>query len=157
MFWPQVARGAAIMVCLLPATRIALEPLPRERVENASGLFNLMRNLGGAVGLALVDTILALRAPDHAAGLIARLEAGDVTAAAAIGLPPELLAMAGSADEAARAMVAPLVEKAAATAAFNEAWWLLGALAALGVVAALALRPTESPGRTGDRPRPGAA
>jgi DHA2 family multidrug resistance protein len=156
MFWPQVARGAAMMLCLLPATRIALEPLPAHRVENASGLFNLMRNLGGAVGLALVDTVLAVRAPYHAEDLIARLEAGDATAATAIGLPPAMLAMAGAADESARAMVAPLVERAAATAAFNEAWWLLGVLVALGVAAAFALGPTGSPGRSGDRPRPGA-
>jgi len=43
---------------------------------------------------------------------------------------------------------------AAATAAFNEAWWLL---VALGVAASLALGPTGSPGRSGDRPRLGAA
>ena len=42
------------MFCLLPPTRLALGRLPPERVADASGLFNLMRNLGGAIGLALV-------------------------------------------------------------------------------------------------------
>ena len=58
MFWPQVVRGVAIMFCLLPPTRIALGALPEAEVADASGLFNLMRNLGGAIGIALIDTIL---------------------------------------------------------------------------------------------------
>ena len=56
MFWPQVIRGLAIMFCLLPPTRLALGTLDASRVPDASGLFNLMRNLGGAIGLALIDT-----------------------------------------------------------------------------------------------------
>ena len=58
MFWPQVVRGAAIMFCLLPPTRLALGHLAPDRVGDASGLFNLMRNLGGAVGIALIDTVI---------------------------------------------------------------------------------------------------
>ncbi len=58
MFWPQVLRGFAAMFCLLPPTRLALETLPHKQVPDASGLFNMMRNLGGAVGIALIDTIL---------------------------------------------------------------------------------------------------
>ena len=64
MFWPQVVRGAAIMFCLLPPTRLALGHLAPDRVPDASGLFNLMRNLGGAIGLALIDTVIYGRAPD---------------------------------------------------------------------------------------------
>jgi MFS transporter, DHA2 family, multidrug resistance protein len=92
MFWPQVVRGASIMFCLLPPTRLALGHLAREIVPDASGLFNLMRNLGGAIGLALIDTVLYGRAPVHAERLIERLKAGDAGAAGAIGLPPELVA-----------------------------------------------------------------
>ena len=40
---------------------LALGTLPPERVKNASGLFNLMRNLGGAVGLAVINTVLNKR------------------------------------------------------------------------------------------------
>ena len=58
MFWPQVLRGFAAMFCLLPPTRLALETLPHKQVPDASGLFNMMRNLGGAVGIALINTVL---------------------------------------------------------------------------------------------------
>ena len=65
MFWPQVLRGFAAMFCLLPPTRLALEMLPHKQVPDASGLFNMMRNLGGAVGIALIDTILYGRTSGH--------------------------------------------------------------------------------------------
>ena len=86
MFWPQVLRGIAIMFCLLPPTRLALGALTAAQVPDASGLFNLMRNLGGAIGIALIDTILYGRTGGHAEALRDRLIAGDVTAAQAIGL-----------------------------------------------------------------------
>src|SRR6185369_2566075 len=89
MFWPQIIRGVAIMFCLLPPTRLALGNMPPERVADASGLFNLMRNLGGAIGLALIDTVLFSRAPIHAESIAARLKQGDVSVAPLVGLPPE--------------------------------------------------------------------
>ena len=76
MFWPQVVRGSAIMLCLLPPTRLALGPLPAARVADGSGLFNLMRNLGGAIGLALIDTVIYSRAPDTRPGAGRAAEAG---------------------------------------------------------------------------------
>ncbi|MGA0595691.1 DHA2 family efflux MFS transporter permease subunit [Enterovirga sp. CN4-39] len=61
-FWelliPQVLRGVSLMVCMVPINNIALGTLSPERMKNASGLFNLTRNLGGAVGLALINTTL---------------------------------------------------------------------------------------------------
>ncbi len=81
MLWPQVLRGVAIMFCLLPPTRLALGALTEAEVPDASGLFNLMRNLGGAIGIALIDTILYGRTGGHAEALRDRLIAGDTTAA----------------------------------------------------------------------------
>jgi len=136
MFWPQVLRGVAIMFCLLPPTRLALGALTEAQVPDGSGLFNLMRNLGGAIGIALIDTILYGRTGGHAAALRDRLIAGDVTAAQAIGLdlqlfmhrPPDV------SDAAAEAYVRPMVEKAAFALSANEAWTLLACTALLGLL-----------------------
>ena len=49
-------RGVGLMFAIIPVTNTALGTLPPERVKNASGLFNLMRNLGGAIGLAAINT-----------------------------------------------------------------------------------------------------
>jgi DHA2 family multidrug resistance protein len=58
IFWPQIFRGVGLMFSIVPVTNTALGTLPPERVKNASGLFNLTRNLGGAIGLAAINTEL---------------------------------------------------------------------------------------------------
>ncbi|MDR6953212.1 DHA2 family multidrug resistance protein [Ancylobacter sp. 3268] len=139
MFWPQIVRGAAIMLCLLPPTRLALGNLPPDEVPDASAVFNLMRNLGGAIGIAACDTVIFGRAPIHGEALKQRLLAGDASAAAMIGLPPDVLngPMTQPVDPAIEAMVRPLVEAAALTQAIDEAWALLALLAIAGAVLAL--------------------
>ncbi len=136
MFWPQIVRGVAIMFCLLPPTRIALGALPEIEVADASGLFNLMRNLGGAIGIALIDTILYGRSAIYAEDFRVRLLAGDVSAAKAIGLDPTLLANRppGPPDAAAVAFVRPMVEKASLALCVNEAWAMLACVAIAGVL-----------------------
>jgi DHA2 family multidrug resistance protein len=136
MFWPQIVRGVAIMFCLLPPTRIALGALPAAEVADASGLFNLMRNLGGAIGIALIDTILYGRSGLYAEDFRVRLLAGDVTAAEAIGLNPALLLNRppGPPDEAAIAYVRPMVEKASLALCVNEAWAMLACVAIVGLL-----------------------
>lgn len=132
MFWPQVLRGFAAMFCLLPPTRMALETLPHKLVPDASGLFNMMRNLGGAVGIALIDTVLYGRTGGHAETIRQRLIAGDVTAAQAIGLDriPSDLSTAAS-----------MIERAAFATSVNEAWAMLAAVAVLGLLIIPLARP----------------
>ncbi len=136
MVLPQLIRGAAIMFCLLPPTRLALGALPPAQVPNASGLYNLMRNLGGAIGIALIDTILYGRTTLHAAKLRERLMAGDESAARLIGLNPALLSgrPSGAPDAATEALLQPMVEKAAFVLSANEAWGMLAAFALFGVL-----------------------
>lgn len=143
MFWPQILRGAAIMLCLLPPTRLALGHLAPERVADASGLFNLMRNLGGAIGLALIDTVIYGRSPLHAERIVEKLKAGDIATGRLIGLPDG--AMTGAApqnvDAATLAFVRALVEKTAFVQSVNEAWAMLAAFAVLATVGVVLLRP----------------
>ncbi len=137
LFWPQVLRGGGMMLCLLPTTAIALGARSGDMLANASALFNLMRNLGGAIGISLVDTILERRPPVHVAELVARLQAGDPIAARIVGLPVEKfhgVAM-GPVDQATKEAVATLVERAALVLSFNEAWLVFGFLFVLAAVA----------------------
>jgi DHA2 family multidrug resistance protein len=135
MFWPQVIRGAAIMLCFLPPTRVALGHLPVERLPDASGLFNLMRNLGGAIGIALIDTVIWSRAPLHADHLLTRLRAGDLDVARSIGIPEVYLSGQQSlADPMAQSFVRPLLERAGLVTAINEAWAMIAAFALVGVL-----------------------
>jgi MFS transporter, DHA2 family, multidrug resistance protein len=146
LFWQQLVRGAAVMLCLLPSTALALSGFDPARIPNASGLFNLMRNLGGAIGLALIDTVLEQRTPGHIASIVARLQAGDASAARLVGLPTEHFTGVpiGEVDEATRALVAPLVERAGLVAAFDDAWLLIGGMVVLSMLVLLVRAPPRS-------------
>lgn len=66
---PQILRGCSLMLCMVPINNLALGTLPPALLKNASGLFNLTRNLGGAVGLAVINTILTRAATCIMTGL----------------------------------------------------------------------------------------
>lgn len=69
LLWPQIFRGVGLMLSIIPINDISLGTLPPERLKNASGLFNLTRNLGGAFGLAGLTTVLNNRTDLHLARL----------------------------------------------------------------------------------------
>lgn len=134
-FWPQVLRGGAMLFCLLPITRMALDGWNDDDSAEASGVFNLTRVLGGAIGIALIDTILEQRTQGHGLRLAERLAAGEREAAAFVGLPLErFTGVPLSIDEATRETIRPLVERAAATMSFNEAWLAVGATFVVAVL-----------------------
>ncbi|MBB4303283.1 DHA2 family multidrug resistance protein [Rhodobium orientis] len=57
LFLAQAVRGSGLMLCIVPITTAALGTLPTELVSGGSGLFNVFRNMGGAVGLAMINTV----------------------------------------------------------------------------------------------------
>jgi DHA2 family multidrug resistance protein len=143
MMWPQILRGSAIMFCLLPPTRLALGRLEAARVADASGLFNLMRNLGGAIGLALIDTVIYGRGPVHATAIIARLKAGDIDTARQVGIPLAIFQAHAHAPLDARtaAILQPMVQKLALVQAINDAWALVAILTLCALVTVPFARP----------------
>ncbi|MDM1021824.1 DHA2 family efflux MFS transporter permease subunit [Acinetobacter sp. VNK23] len=58
MFWPQIYRGIGLMICLIVVSHLAMGTLPMHKIADASGIYNVMRNIGGAVGLALINSSL---------------------------------------------------------------------------------------------------
>ena len=95
----------------------------------------------------MIDPVLGQRTPTHVDAIVARLQAGDPSAARLVGLPAEGFTGVpiGVVDEATRALVAPLVERAGLVAAFNDAWLVIGGLVALSM---LALPLFQAPRRT---------
>jgi DHA2 family multidrug resistance protein len=59
IFWPQLIQGAGMSLLFVPLTTVTMDPIPRERMGNATSLFNLMRNIGGSVGIAITGTMLS--------------------------------------------------------------------------------------------------
>lgn len=151
MILPQMVRGGAIMFCLLPPTRMALGRLPPHLVADGSGLFNLMRNLGGAIGLALIDTVIFSRAATEGGRIAGQLRAGDLATATSIGIPRDaFLEQQGQPlDEFAVEMIRPLVEKAALVPAINAAWLMCGVLTIASLVLVIFVRRAREEEGTG--------
>jgi DHA2 family multidrug resistance protein len=75
--WPNILSGVAIGFVFVPLATVAMGTLRPEQIGNASGIFNLMRNLGGSVGISLVTTWVARQAQVHQAMLVQHLTAYD--------------------------------------------------------------------------------
>jgi DHA2 family multidrug resistance protein len=134
---PQLMRGFAIMLCIVPSVGLALNGFAMTELRYASGLFNLMRNLGGAIGIAVVNTWLADNTRIQAARLGESLgEAGRRAPDFVAGLAQNLGRAAGDPNQAlalAQGELGRIVGRDALTLSFDEvfrtmAWMFILAL-----------------------------
>jgi len=65
IFWPQFIQGACLALLFVPLTTATMDPIPKEEMGNATSMFNLMRNVGGSVGIACATTFLFRREQFH--------------------------------------------------------------------------------------------
>ena len=72
-FWPLIFRGIGLGLIFVPLTNLALADLPMSKIPNGTGLFNLMRQLGGSIGIALSATLLQRFTAIHRADLAANV------------------------------------------------------------------------------------
>ncbi len=126
LFTPQAIRGFALLLCIVPSVGMALNGLGPDELRFGSGLFNLMRNLGGAVGIATVTTWLQDFGRINAARL-----GEDVTAHGLNALNAAASRISGFTPDAAHARlmvegeVARLVGQQALTLAFQNVFLLM--------------------------------
>ena len=59
IFWPQFFQGLSMGFLFVPLTTVTMSRIPKEELGNATSIFNLMRNLGGGVGIASISTMLS--------------------------------------------------------------------------------------------------
>ena len=127
LFFPQALRGMALMFCMVPINMLALGTLTPLQVKNASGLFNLMRNLGGAVGLAIINTMLTTRIDVHAFQLKERISWGRNIAEETLqGMTQKFAPLLGAdAEQAALRKILGMVQREAMVLAFADVFLLL--------------------------------
>ncbi|MFW9264275.1 DHA2 family efflux MFS transporter permease subunit [Nostoc sp. CALU 546] len=77
LFWPLVWRGGFTVLMFLPLSLAVLGPLPKPDISAGSGFYNLTRQLGGSIGIALLTTLLDRREAFHRAILLAKLSPYD--------------------------------------------------------------------------------
>lgn len=129
LFLPQILRGVSLMFCMVTITNLALGTLPLDRLKNASGLFNLTRNLGGAVGLAAITTMLSDRSDLHYARLAETVTTTNHTAREFLDQLAMKFDTSGiSGAEAALSQLVGMVRQQAWVMAFADVAWILSAL-----------------------------
>ena len=151
-FWqmavPLGLRGAGTMCAMLAVNQVALGTLPLHQLKGASGLYNLMRNLGGAVALAVINTLVQDRSYLHRAQLNeavgwARPGATQFLETLTQALTPRLQ---GDAELAALRRVAALVQREALVLAYNDALLVMALLfVVVAPLAFLVARPRVAP------------
>lgn len=149
LFMPQAMRGVALMCCMVPINVISLGTLPPDRIKNASGLFNLTRNLGGAFGLAVINTVLQSRSVLHGERLaehvawgnpIAEDRLSDITASLTPVLGPD-------AQGGALARLSGMVQQQALVLTFADIFLIISVLfAAMLLLVPLVSKPKAPPG-----------
>jgi DHA2 family multidrug resistance protein len=149
MFWPQVVRGAFVSLCILPPTRFALGLLPLGRVADASGLYNLTRNLGGAIGIALIDTVMFSRASEHSDRIMTLIGADPAAAARLMGIPQSELP--DPEDPMGLLAIADIIQEQGLTMAINECWLMLAAVSGLALFLLWAMGPIRPTSLTAER------
>ena len=126
-FWPQLVRGVGMIMCMVPCARIALGSLSPQQVGDGSGMFSVMRNLGGAVGLALLDTVRDHQRDYHWMQLIPSINQGrEVVVTELARYQAQFTGVVSDPQAAAIKMLATRVAGQAEVLAFNDIFLWLG-------------------------------
>jgi MFS transporter, DHA2 family, multidrug resistance protein len=144
---PQILRGCSLMLCMVPINNVALGTLPPQRIQNASGLYNLTRNLGGAVGLAVINTMLTQRSDEHYARLSEHVNYGNPAALSwleSVGANFDAYGIDGS--SAALAKLSGIVTQQATVMSFIDVFMgLTGLFASLILLVMMISKPKAAP------------
>lgn len=142
---PQILRGVSLMMCMVTVTNIALGDLTPAMLRGGSGLFNLTRNLGGAVGLALINTTMNQRFDLHLQRLHESVGWSDGIAVQTLSNMTHVFSRLGSnADLAALKQLSLLVRKQSFTLAIADIFFLL-TLVFLSIILLLPLLKRAKP------------
>jgi MFS transporter, DHA2 family, multidrug resistance protein len=133
---PQAVRGVALMFCYLPANMIALGSIPTDKMKNASGLYGLTRDLGGAIALATVGTIMNWRLDFHWNRLIEEINPARLAVQKFIDGQTDRFGslIPGDSHQAAATLLGNIVQREALVLTYNDLFLLIGGFFVLGLL-----------------------
>jgi len=131
IFWPQIIQGAAMAFLFVPLMTTSMSAVSKERMGNATSIYNLMRNIGGSFGIACMTTFLARRQQVHQNQLISHITPSNLyTQNMVRGLTKyfSLQQPLSPHDAAHKALGAIylMVQQQSAMLSFVEAFWIMG-------------------------------
>jgi MFS transporter, DHA2 family, multidrug resistance protein len=129
-FWlPLAIQGAGLGLIFVPLTTVTNDPIPRERMGNATSIFNLMRNIGASIGISMVETMQVRRAQMHVNILGEHVNLGNPMARQTVNGMKSLFMFQGkdaaTATHQAYGAVWGMVQQQAAMLAYNDVFRFL--------------------------------
>jgi DHA2 family multidrug resistance protein len=143
-FWPLIIRGVALGLVFVPLNNLAMMELPMSKIAPATGLYNLMRQLGGSVGIALSATFVARYGAESRAALSEHVSLFNPITATRINATMRAFMARGDAMEVARykaiASLGGAVQKQASMIAFEHIFLVFGMLFLIAIPLILTLK-----------------
>ena len=131
-FWPQFFMGLSLGLVFVPLTTISMGGIAKENMGNATSLFNLVRNLGGSIGISAVATMQTRFQQRNISELGAHVNPFSFIARAAMSSMQSMFASSGGdpalAQRQARAAMFGMVERQASMLAYNSIFLILSVL-----------------------------
>jgi len=144
IFWPQVLQGIAMSFLFIPLMTMTMADIRPEKMGNATSIFNLMRNIGGSIGIAAMTTFLARRSQMHQSRLVEKITAGNERTWEMVQGLQGFFHVSGAdnytANRKALGALYGLVQGHAMMLAFVEAFWVMGVVFLLMLPFILLLR-----------------
>ena len=142
----QAFRGSGIMIAMIASQNVTMATLPPELIKTASGLVNLSRNVGGAMGLAVLTTVLSTSTKLHMNELSSRMSVASQKGQEMLsGMAIKMTEM-GVSDPAAasRKVLQSLLTRDAATLAYGDAFTALALCCFFAAFGALFVQPAPN-------------
>jgi|HubBroStandDraft_1064217.scaffolds.fasta_scaffold05040_7 DHA2 family multidrug resistance protein len=154
LFWPNIVRAVGQALVMTPLSAIAVAGIEAQNTASASALFNMMRNLGGAIAIAALQTFVTKREQFHSNVLTSSVSLfGEATRTRLAELSQYFMAHGladpGTAGHEAMVAIGRAVRIQASVMAYGDTFLLLGAGLALAVLATLGLRRSDASGAGG--------
>ena len=132
LVWPRFLQGLGLGFIFVPLVTLTLATIDRQKLGNATAAFNVLRNLGGSVGVALATTFLTRRSQGHQSVLAAHVDVWDPATAARLKAWTAHFASRGAdsftAEKQATAMLYHDVVGQAQVLAYADDFWMLAVL-----------------------------
>lgn len=154
LFWPLIIRSFGTVFMFLPLSLAAVGPIPRKDMAAATGFYNLTRQLGGSIGVAILATILSERSAFHRAVLAEKLVPSDPHVVERIASMTAGFAARGMSPDAAHQLALGVLDRTvqvqAAVMSFGDTFWFTAALVLCFLPLVLILgRPAKGAGVAG--------
>jgi len=131
-WWPLMIQGAGLGLIFVPLTTVTNDPIPRERMGNATSIFNLMRNIGASMGISAVTTMQFRQTQAHINVLGEHVSSTSSTAQRTIaGLEQVFIARGAdpvTAAHQAHGAVWGMLLRQASMLAYNDVFRFLGGM-----------------------------